>query len=104
MNEEYKNLLYAIDDYFQKNPIIIQWSNGLKVKCKSFTGIIETDIEPNEEDYIGEYTIGVNEVEVLQPGTDNSVEIYENSIEISLKCIPETVSLEDGSVLWQKSE
>lgn len=104
MNEEYKKLLYAIDDYFQKNPIIIQWSNGLKVKCKSFTGIIETDIEPNEDDYIGEYTIGVNEVEVLEPGTDNSVGIYENSIEISLKCIPETVSLEDGSVLWQKGE
>jgi len=83
-------------------PLIIRWSNGLKIKCKSFTGIIETDIEPDEEDYIGEYTAGVNEVEILEKGTDGSVEIYGNSIEICLKNIPRKIALEDGTVLWER--
>lgn len=82
--QKYKELLYVIDDWFNKDPIIIQWSNGLKVQCKSFTGICETDMEPDEEDYIGEYTIGVNEVEILESGSDDSVEINEGSIEICL--------------------
>ena len=101
MDEKYKKLLYAIDDYFQKDPLIIEWKNGLKVRCKSFTGICETDTEPGDEDYIGEYSIGVNEVQILSAGSNNSIKIYDGSIEISLKCIPERVSLEDGTVLWK---
>ena len=98
--QKYKELLYVIDDWFNKDPII-QWSNGLKVKCRSFTGICETDIEPDEEDYIVEYTIGVNEVEILEPGSDDSVEIFDDSIEICLLNIPEKIMTEDGSILWQ---
>ena len=101
MNEKYKKLLFAIDDYFESDALIIEWKNGLKIRCKSFTGICETDTEPGDENYIGEYSIGVNEVEILSQGDDDSVEIYDNSIEISLKCIPEKVSLEDGTVLWE---
>ena len=101
MDENYKKLLYAIDDYFQKESLIIEWKNGLKVRCKSFTGICETDTEPGDEDYIGEYSIGVNEVQILSAGSNNSIKIYDGSIEISLKCIPERVSLEDGTVLWE---
>ena len=102
MDEKYKKLLYAIDDYFQKDPLIIEWKNGLKVRCKSFTGICETDTEPGDEDYIGEYSIGVNEVQILSAGSNNSIKIYDGSIEISLKCIPERVSLENGTVLWER--
>lgn len=101
MEEQYKNLLFVIDDYFEKDRLIIKWKNGLEIRCKSFTGICETDAEQDDEDYMGEYTIGVNEVQVLTQGNDDSVEIYDNSIEISLKCVPETVSLEDGTVLWE---
>ena len=101
MDENYKKLLYAIDDYFQKDSLIIEWKNGLKVRCKSFTGICETDTEPGDDDYLGEYSIGVNEVQILSAGSNNSIEIYDGSIEISLKCIPEKVSLEDGTVLWE---
>lgn len=101
MNEKYKKLLFVIDDYFESDALIIEWKNGLKIRCKSFTGICETDTEPGDENYIGEYSIGVNEVEILSQGDDDSVEIYDNSIEISLKCIPEKVSLEDGTVLWE---
>lgn len=54
-----------------------------------YTEICETDIEPDEKDYIGEYTIGVNEVEILEPGSDDSVEIYDDSIEICFLNIPE---------------
>ena len=101
MNEKYKKLLFVIDDYFESDALIIEWKNGLKIRCKSFTGICETDTEPGDENYIGEYSIGVNEVDILSQGDDDSVEIYDNSIEISLKCIPEKVSLEDGTVLWE---
>ena len=104
MNEEYKALLYLIDDYFEAEPLIISFGNGLKVKCNSITGIYETDTEPGDEDYIGEYAAAVGNVEVIQPGTDNSVEIYNDCIEISLKCIPEKVSLEDGTVLWENND
>ncbi len=101
MNENYKKLLYAIDDYFQKEPLIIEWKNGLKVKCNSITGMYETDTEPGDDDYIGEYAAAIGDVEILQQGTDDSVEIYNGCIEISLKCIPKKVSLEDGTVLWE---
>jgi len=97
-------LLYIIDDYFEKEPLIIEWENGLKIKCKSFTGIMETDTEIGDEDYIGEYSIGVNEIEIIEDGIDNSIEIFDNSIEISLKCIPRKVLLEDGTILWQKDK
>ena len=94
-------MLYSIDDYFEAEPLIILFSNGLKVKCNSITGIYETDTEPEDDDYIGEYAAAVGDVEILQQGTDNSVTIYNDCIEISLKCIPKKVSLEDGTVLWE---
>ena len=100
MNEKYKELLYSIDDYFEKESLIISFGNGLKVKCNSITGIYETDTKPGDEDYIGEYAAAVGDVKVLRKGTDNSVELYNDCIEISLKCIPEKVSLESGTVLW----
>jgi len=104
MDEQYKKMLFAIDDWFQRDPILIQWRNGLKIKCRSFTGITETDTEPGDEDYIGEYSIGVNEVEVLETGNDDSIGIYDGSIEICLLNIPEKIMSGDGAVLWQREE
>ena len=101
-NKKYLELLYSFNHSFDdSSPLIIEWKNGLKVRCKSFTGICETDTEPGDDDYIGEYSIGVNEVQILSAGSNNSIKIYDGSIEISLKCIPERVSLEDGTVLWK---
>lgn len=99
---EYKELIYLLDSYYEKNPILIYWENGLKVKCESFTGMYETDTDPGEEDYIGEYAAAVNQVEILQKGNDETVEIFNGSIEISLKNLPEKITLEDGTILWQK--
>ncbi len=105
MNEqEYMKMLYVIDDYYEGNPIIIQWRNGLKVKCKSITGMYETDTEPGDEDYIGEYAAAVGDVEILKKGQDDSVLIYNDCIEISLKCIPQKISLDDGTVLWEREK
>lgn len=103
-NKKYMKLLFAIDEYFEKEKLIITWPNGLIVKCNSFSGLMETDIEPGEEGFIGEYTIAVNEVEIIREGNDNSVEIFNNAIEISLKCIPNVISLEDGTVIWTNDE
>jgi len=102
MDKHYMELLYAIDESFQRDPVLIQWNNGLKVKCRSLTGVCETDTEPGDPDYIGEYSVAVYEVEVLEEGTDDSVEIYNNCIEVSLINIPEKVMSEDGTVLWQR--
>ena len=100
-NEKYLELLYSLDYGFDNDiPLVIVWNNNLKVKCNSITGMYETDTEPEDEDYIGEYAAAVGDIEILQQGTDNSVEIYNDCIEISLKCIPEKVLLEDGTLLW----
>ena len=101
--QEYMKMLYVIDDYYEGDPIIIQWRKGLKVKCKSITGMYETDTEPSDENYIGEYAAAVGDVEILKKGQDDSVLIYNDCIEISLKCIPQKISLDDGTVLWQRA-
>ena len=101
-NYEYMNMLYVFDDAFDNDKkLLVEWKNGLKVLCSSITGTYETDTEPEDEDYIGEYAIAVGDVEIIQSGTDESVLIYNDCIEISLKCIPERVSLEDGTILWE---
>ena len=91
-------LNHAYDD---NKKLIVRWNSGLTISCMSITGEYETDTEPEDEDYIGEYAAAVGDVEILHQGTDDSVEIYNGCIEISLKCIPEKVSLEDGTVLWE---
>ncbi len=102
-NKKYLELLYSFNHSFDdSSPLIIEWKNGLKVKCNSITGMYETDTEPGDDDYIGEYAAAVGDVEILRQGNDNSVEIYNDCIEISLKCIPERVSLESGIVLWER--
>ena len=82
----------------------IQWNNGLLVRCSSITGEYETDTDPGDEDYIGEYAATIGDVEVIESGTDESVLIYHDCIEISLKCIPQKIMLEDGTVLWKSQE
>lgn len=104
-NESYLKLMSALNYGFDNNKkLIIYWDNGLKIKCTSSTGEYETDTEPGDEDYIGEYAAGVNEVEILEKGKDDSVKLYNNSMEISLINIPEKISLEEGSVLWQRGK
>lgn len=101
-NKKYLELLYSFNHSFDNSsPLIIEWKNGLKIKCNSITGMYETDTEPGDDDYIGEYAAAVGDVEILRKGNDDSVEIYNDCIEISLKCIPEKVSLEDSTVLWK---
>lgn len=54
MNEqEYMKMLYVIDDYYEGDPSIIQWSNGLEVKCKSTSGVFENNAAPEDDDYVG---------------------------------------------------
>ena len=102
---EYLKMLYTFNYTFDEDKkMIISWRNGLKVRCRSFTGIYETDTEPGDEDYIGEYAAAVDEVEIIQEARDDSVVIDNNCIEISLISIPEKISLEDGTVLWQREE
>ena len=98
-NKQYNKLLPIFKHYFKQ---IIEQDNGLKVKCRSFTGIFETDTEPEDDDYIGEYAAVVHEVKILHKGNDNSVKIYNNCIEIKLKNIPEKISNENGTIIWNR--
>ena len=102
-DEEYMKMLYNFNHTFDgKTILIIQWSNGLKVKCLSVTGVAETDIEPDEEEYAGEYDAYVEVIEYLEPAKDDSITIYKDNIEICMKSIPEEIALEDGTVLWAR--
>jgi len=104
-NNDYMNMLYIFNDSFDNDKkLLIYWANGLKVKCNSITGMYETDTEPEDDDYIGEYAAAVGDVEILEKGIDNSVLIYNDCIEISLKSVPDKISLEDGTILWQKDK
>lgn len=104
MNNNYLELMNALNYGFDSDKkLIITWQNGLTILCSSVTGEYETDTEPGDDDYIGEYAAAVGDVEVLQPGLDDSVLIYNGCIEISLKCIPEKITLQDGTVLWERS-
>ena len=95
-------MLYVFNETFDKNEkLIISWNNGLKVKGSSLTGVYETDTELGEDGYIGDYAATVNEIQVLRNGRDHSIEIYNDSIEISLACIPNRITTEEGRVLWQ---
>lgn len=106
-NEEYMKMLYTFNyAYDNDKKLIIEWANGLKVLCASETGVYETDTEPGDEDYIGEYATFVEDVEVLLPGRDDSVPYYPElgTAEITIHAIPERIELEDGTVLWERGE
>ena len=104
-NENYLELMNVLNYCFDnKKEVVIYWDNGLIVKCTSITGEYETDTEPGDEDYIGEYAAAVGDVEILKKGQDDSVLIYNDCIEISLKCIPQKILLDDGTVLWERKE
>jgi hypothetical protein len=97
--EEYLEYLFIFNHHYY---LIITWANGLKVKCISFHGVAESDTEPGDEDYIGEYYTLVKDVEILHEGSNDSIEIENNGIEICLLNIAEKIELEDGTLLWQR--
>ena len=101
-NKKYMDMLFIINKYIQKDPIIICFANGLKVKCLSNTGIYETSAEPEDDDFVGEYIISVKVLDICEKGNDYSVPIFNNNIEISLVNIPVKIILEDKSLLWSK--
>ena len=96
--QDYLELMYIFNHHSQKT-MIITWPNGLKVKCNAFHGMAESS-EDDANDEGGYYTL-VNEVRILEYGHDDSVHIENDLIEISLKCIPQKIELEDGTYLWQ---
>lgn len=93
-------LNYAYDN---NEKIKIEWSCGFTIRCMSFTGEYETSILPEDEDYIGEYAAGINEIEILKEGSDSTrkMDICNDTMELSLLNIPKKIMSEDGSVLWQ---
>ena len=100
--KDYKEMLFLFNDFFEKN-MIITWPNGLKVKCNAFHGMAEDIAEPGDEDYIGGFYTLVNNVKILEKGSDDSILIENDMIEISLIYLPNRIELEDGTLLWERS-
>lgn len=104
-SEHYLKLMSVLNTAFDKHmPLIIIWESGFKIRCRSITGAYETDCDPTESDYIGEYAAAVGEIELLEQMTDESVTIYNGCIEINLKCMPKKVLNENGTVLWESGK
>jgi len=101
-DKDYMEMLMVIHEHFQKEAIIISFSNGLIVNCISDTGIYETSAEPGDEDYIGAFVIAIKVIDVVTQGSNNDIKIYNNHIEISLASIPLAISSAGGAVLWQR--
>ena len=100
--KEYMEMLKVIHDYFQKESLVISFSNGLVVNCISDTGIYETSAEPEDDDYVGEFVTAVKVTDVVTQGSNYDIQIYNDHIEISLISIPLTISSADGTILWQR--
>jgi len=106
MNKEnYEQMLLILqrcygDSFDSRETVIISWSNGLKVKCKPFLGMEESDTEPGDEDYIGEYYTVVDEVEIIENGSNDSISIENNGIVINIHTVPEKIEKLDGTLLW----
>lgn len=100
-NTEYLTMLSVLNEAFdKKEPLIIEWKNGLKVKCISDTGMYETDLEPGDEDYCGEYAASVSIGEIMQNAANEDVKIFNNHIEINMKSVPIKIMFESGKILW----
>ena len=99
-NQKYMNMLMVFSRYLDS--VVIYWANGMITKCVSDFGINETGLNPNDEEYVGEYYTVVKVVEILENGSDSSILIFNDYIEISLVNIPNKIELEDGTVLWEQ--
>ncbi|MCL2358063.1 MAG: hypothetical protein FWC70_13075 [Defluviitaleaceae bacterium] len=98
--QDYMEMLMVIDEYFQRESLVIRFSNGLVVNCISDTGIYETGAEP--DDYVGEFATVVKVASVITQGSNCDVQIYNDYIEISLVSVPSAILSVDGTVLWQR--
>ena len=100
--QQYEEMLMIFNTLKNIEYLIITWHNGLKVKCSPFLGMEESDTEPEDEDYIGEYYTIVDQVEILEEGRDDSIKIDNDGIEINIFTIPDKIETLDGTVLWGK--
>ncbi|MCL2611334.1 MAG: hypothetical protein FWE02_06630 [Defluviitaleaceae bacterium] len=113
----YMEMLFAINSFYShKKALIVIWKNRFEIKCFPILGIEETSMEPDDEDYYGEYYTFVEIIEVLTNVENNffpikNVQDYffpqceskkdKKFIELNIFNIPERIMLEDGTLLWQ---
>jgi len=100
--QDYMKLIKSLCGKFTQG-IVIYWKNGLKVKGY-ICDVGETpswDVKKN-----GVYYAIIEEIEILEEPKDDTVAIAHNpdcdSIEINMTTIPEKITLEDGTIVWEK--
>jgi len=99
--KDYTNFIKIMSEIYSE-ALIIQWTNGLKVKGYIF----DIGENPsNEAERLGLHYIAIFEVRVIIPGNDDSITIYHNEdfdcININMTTIPEKITLEDGTIVWE---
>jgi hypothetical protein len=100
--QDYMDMLFAIDSFYNhKKQLIIKWKNEFEIKCFPIVGVEQSSMEPDDEDYYGEFYTSVEVVKILNNVKDNFFEIYDKYIEMNIFNIPEIIMLEDGTVLWK---
>ena len=100
--KDYMEMLFSIDSFYKhRKQLIVTWKNGFEVKCFPVVGVEQSSMEPDDEDYYGEFYTSVEINEILKDVEDNFFEIYDKYIEINIFNIPEKIMLEDGEILWE---
>ncbi len=111
--EHYEELLSAIDPRKIEDYMIMYFSDGLIVKFVNNFGTNEAGIDEGEEGYYGDYYTIIDIIEIVKKAEveefvidrwqDNQTgELGNMGMEISLLCIPEKVEKEDGTLVWKK--
>lgn len=97
-------LLTAINKYPNGTKLIINWKNGMEIKGDIDT-IYETNngLEMDEEGYQEYYACAFNVLVILNSSEEKSNIEVGGLIEVSMQDPPMRVTLEDGTLVWEKN-
>jgi len=88
--EEYMQMLFSIVGSSEDNkPRILVWENGFKVKCFPVLGVEETSLEPDDEEYCGQFYTSVEIIELLENSSNSFLDIYDEKYIEILKLFPD---------------
>lgn len=94
-------LIKKISQYPNGTNLILKYENGLSLNVKIDT-IYESNngFEDNEEEYKEFYACAVKVESIINNGDNNNVS-EESLIEISMENCPQSIELEDGTLVWK---
>ncbi|MCL1924772.1 MAG: hypothetical protein FWF50_04225 [Defluviitaleaceae bacterium] len=89
-SEDYIQMLFSIVNSCEDNkPRILVWENGFKVKCFPVLGVEETSLEPDDENYDGQFYTSVEIIEILENSSNSFLDLYDEKYIEILKLFPD---------------